>query len=61
VTVPRESRLGWFVAFSQAWGQASEPERAQVVAAERAYAAGYITAPTFIARVDASFGLAIPV
>lgn len=56
----REARLGWFVAFSQSWGRASEPVRAQVFAAEQAYAAGYITGPTFIERIDALLGLAIP-
>lgn len=60
-TVPRESRLGYFVPFMQAWGDADYPTRQQVEVSAEAYEAQLITGAALIQRVDDLLGLAIPV
>lgn len=57
---PREARLGLFVPFMQAYGLADEATRDLLEAARANYAAGYITARTFQARIDELLSLPIP-
>lgn len=58
---PRQSRLGWFVPFMNAWGRADEPTRKQVEATVQAYAERLITGETLSERIAGLLGLAIPV
>jgi hypothetical protein len=56
----RGARLGWFVPFMQAWGDADEATQAQIESAVQSRALGLITAETLSERVAALLGLTLP-